>query len=258
MICRLSWLVVGLCKRGVVPCLLVAAGSVPAWSDDVTTQGPQPRVHAMPPMPAMPAMPPMPGRPDGPIGAGPRREPTLGIATGPVSEQVRAQVDLPESMRLIVESIDPDGPAAQVGLKRFDILRKFDDQLLCNPEQLAALAKAAGKGQEVKLTMIHAGQEGVVTVRLSKAHGRQAEAGSNRQVHQSHQSQQAMVTSDGVGTVEIQAMNGQRMVRVKDSAGRDVYTGPLNTEADWQHVPLEYRGLLEPLAEKLDGPGGRD
>ena len=67
-----------------------------------------------------------------------------------------------------------------------------------------------------------------------------------------------MVTSDGVGTVEIQAMNGQRMVRVKDSAGRDVYTGPLNTEADWQHVPLEYRCLLEPLAEKLDGPGGRD
>ena len=49
-------------------------------------------------------------------------------------------------------------------MKKFDILRKFDDQLVCTAEQLSALVKAAGKGKEVALTVTRGGKEEVVKV----------------------------------------------------------------------------------------------
>jgi hypothetical protein len=94
------------------------------------------------------------------------REPLLGLVTGPVAEQLRAQLGIPEGFGLAVEAVAEDGPAERGGVKRFDILRKFDDQLLCTPEQLSALVKAAGSGKEVALTVIRGGKEQVVKVSI--------------------------------------------------------------------------------------------
>jgi len=88
-----------------------------------------------------------------------RREPYLGVVTAPVSEQLRAQLELPEGIGLTVEAVAKDGPADRGGVRKFDILRKFEDQLVCTAEQLSALVKAAGKGKEVTLTVIRAGKE---------------------------------------------------------------------------------------------------
>jgi len=93
-----------------------------------------------------------------------RREPYLGLVTGPVAEQVRAQLGIPEGIGLAVEAVAKDGPAGRGGVKKFDILRKFDDQLVCTAEQLSALVKAAGKGKEVALTVTRGGKEEVVKV----------------------------------------------------------------------------------------------
>jgi hypothetical protein len=97
-----------------------------------------------------------------------RREPYLGLVTGPVAEQVRAQLGIPEGIGLAVEAVVKDGPAGRGGVKRFDILRKFDDQLVCTAEQLSALVKAAGKGKEVALTVTRGGKEEVVTVLIDE------------------------------------------------------------------------------------------
>mgnify|MGYP006272258825 CR=1 FL=1 len=94
------------------------------------------------------------------------REPLLGIVTGPVAEQLRAQLGIPEGFGLAVEAVATEGPAERGGVKRFDILRKFDDQLLCTSEQLSALVKAAGSGKEVALTVIRGGKEQVVKVSI--------------------------------------------------------------------------------------------
>lgn len=93
-----------------------------------------------------------------------RREPYLGLVTGPVAEQLRVQLAIPEGIGLAVEAVAKDGPAGRGGVKRFDILRKFDDQLVCTAEQLSALVKAAGKGKEVALTVTRGGKEEVVKV----------------------------------------------------------------------------------------------
>ena len=94
------------------------------------------------------------------------RESLLGIVTGPVAEQLRAQLGIPEGFGLAVEAVAEGGPAERGGVKQFDILRKFDDQLLCTSEQLSALVKAAGSGKEVALTVIRGGKEQVVKVSI--------------------------------------------------------------------------------------------
>jgi hypothetical protein len=107
------------------------------------------------------------------------REPLLGLVTGPVAEQLRAQLGIPEGFGLAVEAVAADGPAERGGVKKFDILRKFDDQFLCTPEQLSALVKAAGSGKEVALTVIRGGKEQVVKVSIGDrevAAGRPASA----------------------------------------------------------------------------------
>ncbi len=266
--------VVGMWKLGIVPCLLVTACSVPAWSGDAMDPGPRPRMNAMPPMPGMPH-------------AG-HRQPAFGIMTAPVGPQLQAQLNLPDGMGLIVEEIHPAGAAAAAGVQQFDILRKFDDQILCSPQQLAALAKAAGKGKQVNLTVIRAAREQEVAVTLgdpeakaaamatggrAEAHAR-AEAGGwshagGRAAGQAagqprgpagqgghwhtHHTQRAVAESNDRGTVEIQETDGRRSVRVRDPSGREVHAGPLNTDADWEAVPEAFRGMVHDAAKKLGG-----
>lgn len=270
---------------------------------------PRPRMHAMPPgvqhhqafampvmqggppmmnvpmpgMPGMPPMPPMAGMPH----AG-HHQPAFGIVTGPVGPQLQSQLNLPEGMGLVVEQIDPAGAAAAAGIQRFDILRKFDDQILCSPEQLAALAKAAGKGKQANLTVIRAAQEQAIAVTLgdpeakaiampaggrAQAHAR-AEAGGRAHAAghsaghaggqprgpagqgghwETHHTQRAVAESNDRGTVEIRETDGRRMVRVKDPTGREVHAGPLDTDADWEAVPEAFREMVRDVAGKLGG-----
>ena len=127
---------------------------------------PQPQVRIMPPRIRiqMQQMQQLPGQAAAPVAGEVRREPYLGLVTGPVAEQVRAQLEIPEGIGLAVEAVAKDGPAGRGGVKKFDILRKFDDQLVCTAEQLSALVKAAGKGKEVALTVTRGGKEEVVKV----------------------------------------------------------------------------------------------
>lgn len=96
----------------------------------------------------------------------PRREPYLGVVTGPVVDQLRSQLEIPAGMGLVVEAVAADSPAERAGMKRFDILRKFDDQIVCTAEQLSTLVKAAGKGKEVALTVTRGGKETVLKVHI--------------------------------------------------------------------------------------------
>ena len=154
--------------------LITALAALPPahGADDVVAEekppvaAPQPQVRIMPPRIRiqMQQMQQLPGQAAAPVAGEVRREPYLGLVTGPVAEQVRAQLEIPEGIGLAVEAVAKDGPAGRGGVKKFDILRKFDDQLVCTAEQLSALVKAAGKGKEVALTVTRGGKEEVVKV----------------------------------------------------------------------------------------------
>jgi len=248
-----------------------------------------------------------------PVAAEVRREPYLGLVTGPVAEQVRAQLAIPDGIGLAVEAVAKDGPAGRGGVQRFDILRKFDDQLVCTAEQLSALVKAAGKGKEVALTVTRGGKEEVVKVLIDDRQvamggpaapaagvagvlpldlgGLLGEAlpeglpgigddvrlqiqrqvqealdqagaggfGGNAQarvlqIYPGGGSQKVVVNSDERGTVEIRETDGKRTVTVKDPTGKEVHSGPLDTDADREQVPEAFRGMV---GEVEGRPGGR-
>ena len=96
--------------------------------------------------------------PDGEV----RREVFLGVVATEVSPPVRAQIDLPEGVGLSIDAVAAGGPAEKAGVRQFDVIHKFNDQVVCSPEQLTTLVKVAGSGTRVPLTLVRGGREKVV------------------------------------------------------------------------------------------------
>ena len=97
--------------------------------------------------------------------ASPRR---LGTTFAPTPDAIREQLDLPDGVGLLVDSVEPGSPAAAAGLKRFDILTRFNDQIVCNADQLATLIKLRKPGP-MPLTILRGGKERKLQVILPQA-----------------------------------------------------------------------------------------
>ena len=91
----------------------------------------------------------------------------LGIATSPVGAALADQLDLLKDAGLVVNTVMPDSPAANV-LKRHDVLLKLDDQLLIEQRQLSVLIRNHKEGDEVMLTYIRGGKETTAKIKLAK------------------------------------------------------------------------------------------
>ena len=149
--------------RGPAWAALLATGmtSLPGADDFLEEPRPPQPAPAFPaPVPAFPQ--PMPVMPQPRLEVLRHRVPSLGIATAPLPPAVRAQVDLPDGVGLLVETVSQDGPAGEAGLRQFDLLVKFDDQLVCSPQQLDTLVRMAGVGATASLTIRRGGKEQVL------------------------------------------------------------------------------------------------
>ncbi len=81
----------------------------------------------------------------------------LGVHVSKVSQALRKHLKLPEGVGLIVEHVVDGSAAAKSGLQPYDVLHKFEDQLLINHEQLAALVNIHGPKSKVAFTVIRNG-----------------------------------------------------------------------------------------------------
>ena len=91
----------------------------------------------------------------------------LGIEAVPVDPALSKQLNLPRDTGLVVRSIVPDSPAAGA-LEAFDLLTKFEDQVLIEPHQLAVLVRGRKAGEEITLTLVRGGKEQTAKVRLGQ------------------------------------------------------------------------------------------
>ena len=92
----------------------------------------------------------------------------LGVGANRLSPLVSRQLGLGAKLYLSVNRIVPGSPAEKAGLKQYDILKKLDDQVLVNEEQLAELVRSRKVGDEVTLTILRAGKEKVLSAKLQK------------------------------------------------------------------------------------------
>jgi serine protease Do len=88
----------------------------------------------------------------------------LGATLQPVSDAMRAQLEIPAGQGLLVTGLRDDGPSAQAGLKQNDILLSLADKPLSAAADLTKLLKAAGESS-VSLKAIRAGKPVTIQVR---------------------------------------------------------------------------------------------
>jgi serine protease Do len=87
----------------------------------------------------------------------------LGANLEPISEALRAQLDVPAGQGLLVSNVRADGPSAVAGLKANDVLLTLGEKPLAAPEDLNKQLKAAGEAP-VPLKLLRAGKP--VTIQI--------------------------------------------------------------------------------------------
>ena len=90
----------------------------------------------------------------------------LGLVATNLSPEVSGRLGFPGNLYLNVAQVSSGGPAEKAGLKRGDVLKKLDDQILVNPEQLVALVRSKEIGDEVNLSIMREEKEKSLKVKL--------------------------------------------------------------------------------------------
>ncbi len=95
----------------------------------------------------------------------------LGVLLSPVPDALRAQLGdtLPSGQGVLIRDVTDGSPAAQAGLKAYDILIGYDDQKLFSAEQLTRLVRADNPDQKITLRIVRGGTVGDTEVALGQA-----------------------------------------------------------------------------------------
>ncbi len=92
----------------------------------------------------------------------------LGIEASRLPSALSDQLDLPAGFGLLVDYVVPGSAAEAAGVKKHDILKMLNDQILTSEEQLSVLVRSFSDGQEVTLVVLRKGQENKLTAKLQK------------------------------------------------------------------------------------------
>lgn len=103
----------------------------------------------------------------------------LGVASRSAEVEEVEGLSLPRGAGLVVKNLPPGGPAESV-LELDDLLYKYNDQLLINPEQLLSLVRMGKPGEEVELTWFRGGEAHRATVALGGTPAHFAERSAKR------------------------------------------------------------------------------
>lgn len=96
------------------------------------------------------------------------KAPFLGVGVEKVSESLRAQLGLQEGVGMVVNFVEENSPAQAAGVRQHDVLRKLDEQLLVNEEQLVTLVRMRKPGDVATLNLIRGGKPRAVKVQLGE------------------------------------------------------------------------------------------
>lgn len=207
---------------------------------------------------------------DAPMSPPTETRPWVGVVVSPAPSALRSQLKLPQGIGLIVEFVQPKSPAADAGLKPYDLLVKLDDQWLVNPEQFAVLVRMHHAGDEVKLHYLREAAEHTATAKLVEhefsrlpewnpnpewnaaparvptSSSRPGDSGPTR----------VLTCVDGHHQVSMTTTNDRTTLVVKDiDTGRVVFDGPIDTEEQRKSLPPDVRRMLDSL-EKISSDFG--
>ena len=91
----------------------------------------------------------------------------MGIGVDTPTETLRSQLKLAEGTGLVVNYIDDKGPSKDL-IHKHDVLRKIDDQLMINGEQLQVLVRMHKPGDTIHATVIRESKAMVIEIKLAE------------------------------------------------------------------------------------------
>lgn len=91
-----------------------------------------------------------------------------GVATVEVPAALTEQLKLTPGMCLLVDFVEANSPAEAAGIKQYDVLVKFNDQLLVNADQLRTLVRMKMPSDDVKFALIRRGEATTANVELGQ------------------------------------------------------------------------------------------
>jgi hypothetical protein len=90
----------------------------------------------------------------------------LGVTPEEPTEGLAAQLGVKSEEVTVLTTINDGMPAAKAGLKRFDVIVAIDGKTPAGPEDLRRVLRERKDGDELKLSIIRAGQKQDITVKL--------------------------------------------------------------------------------------------
>ncbi len=91
-----------------------------------------------------------------------------GLVVEDVPEVLGKHLPIPKGMGLVVTEVLKDSPAEKAGIRKDDILLRFDDQLLATQDQLRKLTRSRKTGDQVRFGIVHEGRETSMEVTLAE------------------------------------------------------------------------------------------
>jgi hypothetical protein len=206
--------------------------------------------------------------------------PYCGVSTVEVTPPLASQLKLAPGTGLLVDFVEPKSPAEMAGIRQYDILMKFNDQLLCNPEQLRVLVRSKTMSDDVKFSVIRQGQPTSVNVELGQKETEvepEADAATGTGMSAALALRGArlladadhvapgggaialtdagghVVLKDAQSTLDLDLKEGKPFMLVaRDRAGNEIYNGPVTTEDQRNALPPTIAQKLQQV--RLDNP----
>jgi serine protease Do len=92
----------------------------------------------------------------------------LGVLVGPLNPGLAKEFDVPDTSGALVQSVEPDGPAAKAGIQNGDVIRKFNGQTVTGAGDLTALVTDTNPGTVVTLDILRNGKPMTFKVTLGE------------------------------------------------------------------------------------------
>ncbi len=92
--------------------------------------------------------------------------PYLGVSTVTINDYIYTVNRLPVNKGVIITYLDPNGPAAAAGLRKYDIITHFKNSPVISSEELTKMIHDSKIGESVTITYIRNRETNTVTVKL--------------------------------------------------------------------------------------------
>jgi serine protease Do len=91
----------------------------------------------------------------GKSGEAQRGDQQLGLRLAPLNEKARDSLDIPEGVNgVVIVSVDPNGPAADIGLQPGDVIARVDNKTVKTPADVATAVKNVQKSGRKSVAML--------------------------------------------------------------------------------------------------------